>query len=411
MKSTVTINVQGKQDPFVALPALGGTDTGISQGGGAKNIFRALMRIFDAVTKGGGVANRKDRRPTIRASTAEATGTVTFATAVAGNTITINGQALTATQQNATGTVTCVSATAGMTVTVNGLVLTGSNTPTGNQFDTSGTDTAAAASIVTVINANTSALISGLIGAKNAAGVVTFFAKSPGTAGNAYTLASSDGTALAVSGATLANGAAAANNQFDFAQSDILNATQLCGQLNGGTITTAIVADHVSANNIAAVVTCASVAVADYITLNGEVLTAGSAATDASAGGARTPTAPINAWCQADTDTNDAISLCNCINNHPRLRELYIASNSSGVVTIREKYPTQGGNSILTSSNGTRLAVTGTTGGVMQPTAVVLLEAKVSGSAGNAITLASSGSTLAVSGSRLTGGAGTTYTF
>ncbi len=325
MKSTVTITVKGKQDPFVALPALGGTDTGISQGGGAKNIFRAFMRILDAIKNGGGVATRIVQRPKIRVSTAEATGTVTFLVAVAGNTITINGQALTATQQNASATCTCATALAGSTVTVNGTVFTAvSGTPASNEFDISGSDTAAATSLA--LSIVTAAALGDVnlanIGAKSALAVVTIFAKSPGTGGNAYTLVSSSNTELAVTGSGfLANGAAAANNQFDFSQTDILNATQLCGQLNGGTITTAIVADHVSANNRAGIVTLVSAAVNDWVMLNGEQLFAGKAATDATPGGARTPTAPVNYWCQGDaSDTNDAVSLVNCINNHPRLR-------------------------------------------------------------------------------------------
>lgn len=415
MKTTITVNVQGKQDPFVALPALGGTDTGISQGGGTKNIFKAFMRILDAIKNGGGVFNF-GTRPTIRASTAEATGTVTFATAVNGNTITINGQTLTATQQRATATVQCTSVPADKTCTINGVVYTAvSGTPGHNEFDISGTDTAAATSLAAAVNAadpvlSTDTGVYGLIHAKSSTDTVTLYATSPGTGGNAYTLAADDAS-LTISGATFANGATAANNQFDFVGTDADNATYLCTALNAGTITTAIVADHVSANNRSGIVTCASVADLDSVTLAGEVLTALPTATDATAGGVRLASAPVNGWCKSTSDTNSAISLCNCINAHPRLRELFIASNSSGVVTIREKYPSRGALSTLTSSNGTRLAVTGTTATVMNNVAGVLLTAKTSGSAGNAITLASSGSTLAVSGSRLTGGAGTTYTF
>lgn len=298
MRSTITTTVRGVQNPFVAAPALGGAATGISGSGGAKKIFNAFIRVLEKILFGG-LASRREQRPKVYASTANAVGTVTCATVLATNTVTLNGTALTA--------------------------VTGA--ASNNQFDRSGTDTATATNLAAAINASTTSLVSG----------------------------------------------------------------------------------HVVANNIYATVTCASVAVGDWVNLAGEKLFAIAGTTDS--GGNRVTTVPPNLWSQASTDTNDGVSLANCINAHPTLRELYYASAASGVVTIFERSPTLGGLSYLETSSGTTLAVANTTGGVMQAGPIVLLEAVNSGVTGNAITLASSGATLTVSGSRFTGGTSTTFTF
>lgn len=109
----------------------------------------------------------------------------------------------------ATGTVTCASAQAADTVTIGGVVFTAVNgSPTGNQFDMSlASDTLVAADLVRSVNASATAGLSGVVTAANVAGVVTFTATIPGKIGNGVTLASSNGTRLAVSGARLASGA------------------------------------------------------------------------------------------------------------------------------------------------------------------------------------------------------------
>lgn len=105
----------------------------------------------------------------------------------------------------ASGTVTLASVAAADTVTINGVVLTAvSGAPAANQFDISGTDTADAVSFVAAVAAN--ATLAGMVLATNVAGVVTLEAKVGGVIGNAITLASSNGTRLAVSAARLAGG-------------------------------------------------------------------------------------------------------------------------------------------------------------------------------------------------------------
>lgn len=102
----------------------------------------------------------------------------------------------------ATGVVTPASAQAADTVTVNGVVFTAvSGTPAANQFDISGTNTQAAESLVAAINTTATALAQ-LVVASNVGAAVTIAARTKGTVGNAYTLASSNGTRLPVTGTT-----------------------------------------------------------------------------------------------------------------------------------------------------------------------------------------------------------------
>jgi phage tail sheath gpL-like len=109
----------------------------------------------------------------------------------------------------ASGTVTCAAVQAADTVTIAGVTFTAANgSPVGNQFDMSlASDTLVAADLVRSINASATAGISGCVTATNVLGVVTITASMPGKLGNAITLASSNGTRLAVSGARLASGA------------------------------------------------------------------------------------------------------------------------------------------------------------------------------------------------------------
>jgi hypothetical protein len=110
-------------------------------------------------------------------------------------------------ETHATGTVTCASVAAADTVTVRGKVYTFRVTPSASAHTTEvaigGSDNASAANLAAAINANDTALV-----AVAAANVVTLTANADGTAGNAYTLATSNNTRLAKSGATLAGGTA-----------------------------------------------------------------------------------------------------------------------------------------------------------------------------------------------------------
>ena len=109
---------------------------------------------------------------------------------------------------SATGTVTLASVLADDTVTINGLVYTAvaGAKADNTEFSIDGSDTVDAADLVDSITNDTRQGTLADITATNAAGVVTFTSTAIGTAGNAVTLVSSDGTRLAVSGATFAGG-------------------------------------------------------------------------------------------------------------------------------------------------------------------------------------------------------------
>ena len=108
----------------------------------------------------------------------------------------------------ATGTVTLASVLADDTVTINGLVYTAVAGVKANntEFSIDGSDTVDAADLVDSITNDTRQGTLKDITATNAAGVVTLTSTAIGTAGNAVTLVSSNGTRLAVSGATFSGG-------------------------------------------------------------------------------------------------------------------------------------------------------------------------------------------------------------
>ena len=117
--------------------------------------------------------------------------------------VTISNSALVA----ASGTVTCASVLAADTVTINGVAFTAVNgTPSGNQFDMSGTNAQTATSLAAAIAASSTALVQCCVTASASSAVVTVTSLVKGLIGNTQTLASSNGTRLAVSGARLAGG-------------------------------------------------------------------------------------------------------------------------------------------------------------------------------------------------------------
>lgn len=105
----------------------------------------------------------------------------------------------------ASGTITFSSIAAADTVTINGVIFTGTNgTPSGNQFKTGVTDTASATSLAAAINASTTGNIASTVTATSALGVTTVTMAESGLIGNLGTLAiSAHGS---VSGANMAGG-------------------------------------------------------------------------------------------------------------------------------------------------------------------------------------------------------------
>lgn len=390
-KTTITINVptQGV-DPF-------GHNTTRSK----RSIFKELMNLLRLVVVGG-ILHRATSRPTVVAGTARATGTVVCSAVDSGDTLSINGQALTATKHNATGTVTITVANtdADDTVTVNGVVFTAkaSESLTAREFTIGGTDAAAATSLAACINAASANPLSDLyndVTAQAASNVVTIRAVSAGTGGDAITLASNDADGLAVSGATLSGGAAVANDQFDYVGSNAQTARALANAINAST--SDLIEHHVKAGCRAATITLASVAAGQWVSVDGVKFTAVSEST---------PT-QLDQFSIGGTDTQDATALKNAINAHPSLKDRVVASSSSGVVTVREM-PPELTNAVRLEKSGAGITLSGS---ACADTATVLVAALVKGHAGNAITIAGSDADIAASGARLTGGTSTTYTF
>lgn len=422
MRATVTTTLKGERNPFIQRPGLGyGTDANLTVPAtpnfNTKNIWKAFMLILREIISAG-IWSRIDQRPQMIASTNTAQAVVTCATVVNGNTVTVNGVVMTAAQFRATQTLTFASSIAGDTVVIGGVTFTAVNgavTVGAATFDISGGNTTGAASLASQVNAYRGDIRiygSGGVLARSAAAVCTVFARTEGTAGNAITLTTTGGT-ITAGGATLASGAAAANNQFDFAGNDATTAASIAANL--ALSTTSLLSASVIGNAKSAVVTVIAPAVAAYVEVAGERLSCYATLTDS--GGNRIRTSPPNDWSNASTATAQATSLCNCVNDHPRLKELVYADSVAGVVTLHERAPSIGAEMYVVTSDGTNLAVTATAaqtgGGVFGANASVLLESISSGVDGNAKTIATSGATLTITGalSRLAGGTQVVSTF
>lgn len=217
-----------------------------------RNVISFFMGILNGQRASvGNVTVRAEHTPVA------ATGTVTAAAVQAADTVSINGQALTATTHTARGTVTCTAANTDVddTLVVGAVTLTAKNTENtaSGHFNISGTNAAMATSIAACIAAN--ATLAALVKTVVASNVVHIKALATGAGGNSIVLTSSDADGIAVSGAgTLAGGAAVANNQFDFhAQFNDDTATALAAAVNA--TTTDAINDWATASAASAVVT------------------------------------------------------------------------------------------------------------------------------------------------------------
>jgi hypothetical protein len=390
MKTTVTVTTPSGVNPF----SHNTTRT-------KRNMVREFRQLLKALIAGA-IGNRLYVRPTLLVGTAPAQAVVTCASVAGADTVTINGQALTATQHYATNTITCTQSGIDVddTVTFNfggsDVIFTAKATEdtSAGQFAQITSDDAVATSLAACINAN--ATCAAVLLASVASNVVTVRSLTTGTGPNAWTLVSSDAQ-LAIGAGTFTNGAAIGNNEFDFVRSDTLDAASLAYAINNST--TNIVSKHVAAGTRKATITLSSTAAGSTCTIDGVKLTA--------VANAGTVVSPVEFY-MGGTDTEDAAALVACINAHPHLRERVFASNSSGVVTIRE-IPPEGGNAIPVSASGMTAS-----GSLTEASAACFIVSQVKGHAGNSITIASSsGSTLAIGGSvsRLAGGSHTSYTF
>lgn len=421
MLATITVRARSVLNPFLNRPSQRT----------AGEVLRTFIAVLSAIVGGAGIALRQGlsgtgsrETVTIEYATDAARATVTCAAVQTGDTITSNGAAITGAQKRASCTLTVGnSVDEDDTVTVNGVVFTAKTAPSGNyQFAITGVAATDAAALAAKINAATtrsndaaSAGIYNKIECKVSTATITLYAIDEGTAGNLYTIASSDAVDLAItndSSGFFANGAAAENDKFDFVGNNERTARSVVNNLNAST--TGALSDHVRGSCRRAVVTCASVAVSDWVEVDGTRLRAIAQATDS--GGNRITTFDDDVWSQAGNDTADGTSLVNCIHNHPKLRERFFAVNSSGAVSIYERFPeaSYAERPTIASSNGSRLAVTNSASR-FEDSAAVLIQSKRPGVGGNATTIATgNGTRLAItndSSGRLTGGASTTLSF
>ena len=384
MKSTLHIELGEGTDPFLAAATRP-----------RKEKFRAFIEFLHKLI-GVGLISRSKLPPTAIAGTAHATGTATAAAVQTGDTVTLNGTALTAAQHHARGTATLTSVIATDVLVVNGVDFTAvaaDPDPAANEFLVGVDDTATAVNLAAAINASTDEDISGVVTATSATTVVTIRAVEAGTGGNAITLSTPDGT-IAVSAATLENGAAVGANEFDFGGSNAQTATALALAINSSA--TGVIDDILRASNYAGTIACSSVAAGQWVEVAGRRFTAVAGVAGA------------NEFTIAGDNTADGAALATAINTTPGLRELVLASAATGTVTVRQRPPAPTTALSLTKS-GAGLTLSGS---ALAATAVVLISAVTKGKQGNANTLASSnGTRLAVSGARLTGGTQEAFTF
>jgi hypothetical protein len=360
---TLTPAQYGKLGNAISIKTKGVVATG--------TVTCAAVDVDDTVTINGTTLTGKQQR---------ATGTLTAASAVAADTCVVNGVTFTgvagavtlgstnfsidtgdtetatslAAQINActdgriAGVVTATSAagvvtvravsagTGGNAITLvgtavrlaaSGATLSGGAAVANNQFEVVGTNTQVAADLARCINASSTALVSSHVYAVSTAAVVTLYAKYVGTAGNCITLASSDGTDLAVSGARLSGGTEASSG----------------GAQATGTLT------------------LASVANGETCTVNGVTFTA------------HTNTDGANQFRIDGDDTADAAALCRAINNSTTaLAQEVVATSSSGVVTLTARRGGLSGNAItIASGQGTIVASGARLTGGAAPTTVV----------------------------------------
>jgi len=264
--------------------------------------------------------------------TVNATGTITIATPVA-NTFADGDIVIASPVANtfADGDIVCASVQVGDTVTVNGLVYTaisGSKAGDNTKFDQAGTDDQCATDLADSIDNDTRSGTTGDLSATASTDTVTAVTDVLGAAGNAITLVSSNGTRLAVTGS---------------------------GFFTGGVT-------------------------ADTVTVNGLVYTAvaGAKANDTE-------------FSIDSTNAATATDLADSIDDDTRVGTLgdQSATATTVTVTVVTDVLGTGGNAItLVSSDGTRLAVTGSgffTGGVTADTVTVngLLYTAVAGAKAN----------------------------
>ncbi len=348
---------------------------------------------------------------TIKTLGACATGTVTMLGVDVDDTVTINGTTLTAKQHKATGTLTAATAIAGTTCVVNGVTFTGvaGAVVTGdNQFSIDTGDTETATSLAAQINAHLS--LAGVVTATSATNVVTVRAVTGGTAGNAITLVGTV-TVLEASAATLEDGAAVGNNEWDVSpgSTNTQVATDFVRMVNASS--TALVSGHVRARSTATVVTlqaivpgvagnCITLASSDgtELAVTGARLTGGTdtawegvkalATVTIAALGSGTYTVTINgvaaasavAWNTDETTTATDITTAINSGTNALVRGVVTATSAAGVITVTAVRGGISGNAVTLAASGSAVTPAVSTARLISgavPTTVVLSAARM----------------------------------
>lgn len=375
-------------------------NTPIALTGVTANLMIATDDILVSAIGKGAVGNGV----TVKTLGIGASATATVATAIATDTLLVNGQQLLGIVQRATQTLTCVTCIAGDTAVVNGVTFTcrASVADAGKDFLTKAAatdDTGTAVSLAAAINASVDPLILGLITATSALGVVTVRAVAAGTTANAYTTTTTGGT-ITAGDTTMLGGIAVANNEFDTSpgSTDTQVAADIVRAINA--TTTALIYDHVRATSAAAVVTVRAKAPGTIGNAIGLSSTGGTITCSAAqlAGGTTLAHEGAQASCtltlasvlNAQTVTINGVVITAHTNTQAN-NQFTIAGDDLGAAAALA----------LAINNSTTAALADVIASVA--TNVVTVKARRGGISGNAITVAASAATVTIGGSAVSG--------
>lgn len=293
-----------------------------------------------------------------------ATATLTPVTAVATNTVLINGQTFTAEQQMGRQTATVSGGNTGDTVTVNGVLFTCvASGAVGNQFNKGGSDTITCANLAAAINSSTSAGVFGLITATSSTTTLKLRATTSGTGPNSYTLTATAG--WTATGATFTNGKATSNNKFDYGDTNDQTVLEICRAVAAST--TALVFQHAFCTPVHSV-TISSGSGVETIWVNGNAVSV--------------------TWATSDTAT--ATAMVTALMAVPAIAAVCVATSASGVITLAPL----AGQTLNLAATGTGVTFS----------SLVNVYALYPGVSGNCIQLSTTGGTITASAARLAGG-------
>lgn len=206
---------------------------------------------------------------------------------------------------------------------------------------------------------------------------------APKRATQTSTIASGNGTTtITINGVAIA---------ITWATSDANSASLLAAAVNASA--DALIAGLVQACNLACTIAVASLTAGQWVDIDGVRFTARATAT---------PRRP-DEFAIGATDTATGDNLRDKINDHPRLRDVFLASNSSGTVTLRQLTGTTGKH---VYKEGAGITLGGLSSGLLAATGTVLYSSIQKSKLANCITTAATGTNHTAAGARLTGGVG-----